>query len=1165
MKNKYHIITMVILVLNLLHYEAFTQQGNRIFDVAPSSISIPANIPNKAKFKDMVGVNEVGYIFWDHVYNSTLPAGHTVVRSSVADAFKSTFPKIRLFHDNIKDYNVNGQTWNTPTGFTSTLPTCNSTSSRDNFCALKNFYRVLRPDYSYISTAPMALKNSFPDLWFSASEWGTSEANRKEEAYLYAKAFLQNMDPTPTSNPKTNLVDRFYTSNEAWGNLLGSTSYKSISDGFLEGFTEYYQGNRLATPNQSLWNIKVWLGAFQANDSNNSWPSDYIANNLSVYSKNNLYGIDIHPYAFFQNTPTNNSLFINQHPESDSSFFMSIKNLTKWRDDQTGNADTFKLSASEFGWNSSDIYKRWPFNYTNSNDGQPTTAWVMKKKGADTGSTQPLNPNDWDVENYGIGEEAQAIYSTRAYLMFARYGFESAYLYGTLNNEEVWFGTSGAYRTNIDTIKLVGTNSNFFKFNVTIYGEGANEAFASPAGEKKIMPAMRKLRDNAVIGDKVYMQTLVENNNGVYAYLVGSGTGTPTHLVAWHAKKINNQTESQILANTITKTITEINLPSNLSISIGSNYTRLDWNPTINNILPSSVFNSTTGVLTLSPIPIVIPLTPSCTTNVTNAGTITGNQTICMPYNPTNITSSAAASGGAGLLSYIWESSTSTTPSTFTVIAGATAATYDPPTNISVNTYYRRGAIRAGCTNYLFTGIVNKLNNNVTNVGAVAADQTVCGTGGVTNKPALFTNISSATGGTVQYKWDKSTTSATGPFTIIAGATSSTYDPPLITATTWYRRLANNTSCATSLPSAPVKVTYNTSCSFTDIAVTFTEKCVLPNGNIRMKVRANNIGTTNVSNLVITFTGLCAGYSPSGTAAPNGTTYDPGFCPSFPQKWTIPTINSGTNLELTLEYYLAIGAIVSATHTTAGDINAGNNTASFTNSSLPTCSISSTDLAVSFSSKCVINGNVKMGVTVNNLGTTTLTNAVVTFTGLCTGYNSAGNNVPAGTNYDPGFCPNFPQTWTITSLAPGASSTLVIEYYLNPGVTITASNTTAGDGNTTNNTNSFVNPGLATCVNGSGTAGRPSLVEDISQLQAEISPNPFNESLNVIIQSKDFLGGQIELISTSGQLLLSAPFDSQASRRSHSLDTSTIPLGIYLVRITSDNQPEIVKKVVKSN
>ena len=78
---------------------------------------------------------------------------------------------------------------------------------------------------------------------------------------------------------------------------------------------------------------------------------------------------------------------------------------------------------------------------------------------------------------------------------------------------------------------------------------------------------------------------------------------------------------------------------------------------------------------------------------------------------------------------------------------------------------------------------------NPTSGGAIADNQTGCSP----FDPALLTNTTSPSGhnGTLEYKWQKSTTSSSTGFTDIASSNSATYDPPAgLTATTWYKRIA---------------------------------------------------------------------------------------------------------------------------------------------------------------------------------------------------------------------------------------------------------------------------------------------------------------------------------------------------------------------------------------
>jgi hypothetical protein len=90
-------------------------------------------------------------------------------------------------------------------------------------------------------------------------------------------------------------------------------------------------------------------------------------------------------------------------------------------------------------------------------------------------------------------------------------------------------------------------------------------------------------------------------------------------------------------------------------------------------------------------------LTVILSSNLTS-GTITGNQSYCaLSADPTPLTQTAAPVGGNGAFTYQWQSSADGV--NFLNIAGATAATYNPPV-ITQTTYYRRVVATGGCGAY---------------------------------------------------------------------------------------------------------------------------------------------------------------------------------------------------------------------------------------------------------------------------------------------------------------------------------------------------------------------------------------------------------------------------------------------------------------------------------
>ena len=97
---------------------------------------------------------------------------------------------------------------------------------------------------------------------------------------------------------------------------------------------------------------------------------------------------------------------------------------------------------------------------------------------------------------------------------------------------------------------------------------------------------------------------------------------------------------------------------------------------------------------------------------------------------------------------------------------------------------------------------------NPTSGGTIAVAQTICsGTA-----PTAFTSsaLPSGQSGTLEYKWQSSTTSSSSGFSDISGATATTYSPGILTATTWFKRLSKVTCSDTwSANSNVVTITVN--------------------------------------------------------------------------------------------------------------------------------------------------------------------------------------------------------------------------------------------------------------------------------------------------------------------------------------------------------------------
>lgn len=193
--------------------------------------------------------------------------------------------------------------------------------------------------------------------------------------------------------------------------------------------------------------------------------------------------------------------------------------------------------------------------------------------------------------------------------------------------------------------------------------------------------------------------------------------------------------------------------------------------------------------------------------NVTG-GTVGSAQTLC-GNNPAAFTE-ITASTGSGALTYQWQSST-TGCSGWSIIPGATSATYDPPGGLLASTYYQRvtystlNSVQCSAASNCVLVTINPVTS-----GTISGNRTVCYGG----DPTAFTETVAATGGvgaTLTYQWQISTTTSSGPWSDISGAVNATYDAPgPINQTTYFRRIAtatlNSVSCSATSTFVTVSV-----------------------------------------------------------------------------------------------------------------------------------------------------------------------------------------------------------------------------------------------------------------------------------------------------------------------------------------------------------------------
>jgi len=186
------------------------------------------------------------------------------------------------------------------------------------------------------------------------------------------------------------------------------------------------------------------------------------------------------------------------------------------------------------------------------------------------------------------------------------------------------------------------------------------------------------------------------------------------------------------------------------------------------------------------------------TNNAITAPSVTA---YCLGGAPTSITGSAPT-GGSGTYGYQWQLSTDNV--NFNDISGATAQNYTPA-GIGVTTYYRRTVTSGSCITPLNSNVVAITIQSPPANNAITAPVTgtLCSGG----QPAAIAG-SIPTGGdgtTYAYQWQVSDDNTT--FTDITGATAKDYTPPLLYATTYYRRTVTSGSCTTPVNSNVITIT----------------------------------------------------------------------------------------------------------------------------------------------------------------------------------------------------------------------------------------------------------------------------------------------------------------------------------------------------------------------
>ncbi|MBF8962858.1 gliding motility-associated C-terminal domain-containing protein [Pontibacter sp. FD36] len=174
--------------------------------------------------------------------------------------------------------------------------------------------------------------------------------------------------------------------------------------------------------------------------------------------------------------------------------------------------------------------------------------------------------------------------------------------------------------------------------------------------------------------------------------------------------------------------------------------------------------------------------------------------TICAGQSPALLTGTAPT-GGNGSYTYQWEASVTDAEGGFEVIAGASAATYQPGT-LNRTIWFRRTVLSAGCSHtsapiaVTVTPVIDQ--NTVTAIAPICEGA---------EAPTLKGSEPIGGTGSYAYTWEFSTTGVNGSFkTPPSGFSGKDYAPGVLNETTWFRRKVTSGTCQVHVSEA-VKVT----------------------------------------------------------------------------------------------------------------------------------------------------------------------------------------------------------------------------------------------------------------------------------------------------------------------------------------------------------------------
>lgn len=162
-----------------------------------------------------------------------------------------------------------------------------------------------------------------------------------------------------------------------------------------------------------------------------------------------------------------------------------------------------------------------------------------------------------------------------------------------------------------------------------------------------------------------------------------------------------------------------------------------------------------------------------------------------------DVISGSTPTGGNGSYTFQWQSSAD--GANFTDVSGATSKDFDPPV-INSTVYYRRKVTSGSCETW--SNVIQLTVQPTVSANAISAQPPTAFC--IQGDPGVITGNIPPGAFTYLYQWQSSADNVA--FTDIPGATANSYDPPLLTATTYYRRIVSSAVCVVPLISNVVVI-----------------------------------------------------------------------------------------------------------------------------------------------------------------------------------------------------------------------------------------------------------------------------------------------------------------------------------------------------------------------